>query len=95
MNKHVVIIEYIGGEPNLEAVRAAVEGIGQHVHMAEQSISPIVLNEQDIAKALYILGLIKGTETKSPLSVEIKRRKTSKKSLIEAFAKALDNVEDF
>ena len=94
MEKHVIVIEYIGEEPNFEAVQAAVLAIGQHVHMAEQQISPIALNEQDIAKALYLLGMLKGVETKSPLSVEIKKRKLNKKSLVDAFVKALENVED-
>jgi len=94
MNKHVIVIEYIGEEPNLAAVEAAVHGIGHNVHMAEQQISPIVLNEQDIAKALYLFGLLKGVETKSSLSVEIKKRKLNKKSLVDAFVKALENVED-
>lgn len=94
MDKHVIVIEYIGEEPNLEAVRAAVEGIGHYVRMVDQTINPIVLNEQDIAKAMYLLGLLKGTETKSTLSVEIKRRKLSKKNIADIIAKALEDVED-
>lgn len=94
MDKHVIVIEYIGEEPNLEAVRAAVEGIGHCVCMVDQTINPIVLNEQDIAKAMYLLGLLKGTETKSTLSVEVKRRKLSKKNIADIIAKALENVED-
>ena len=94
MDKHVIVIEYIGEEPNLEAVRAAVEGIGHHVHMVDQTINTIVLNEQDIAKAMYLLGMLKGADAKSTLSVEVKRRKLSKKNIADIIAKALEDVED-
>lgn len=92
MEKHVIVIEYLGEEPNFEALKAAIKGIGDHVPMAEQDVTPIPLSEEEKAEALYLFALIKGSNTKSPLSVELKKPKRSKKSILEDIAKILNDV---
>lgn len=53
MEKHAVVIIYHGTEPNKEAVRKAIEALIRHgVSMNNQTVSPHVLNEKDIAMAI-------------------------------------------
>lgn len=94
MEKQVLVIEYTGAEPSVEALENVITSLA----LAGTTICPkpepelTILSEKESAQALYVFTKTKGISSKT-VKAELKRNPNPEvKKAIEIIAKALENV---